>query len=115
MIAYYDAMKSKGITLVSCDEIQDYQTYSLVYISYEVKLKKDKAYPKIETYLVKKDKKKYYVMSAKEITSEMSQAAASAYKTFMTTDAYKEYQKSHDAFILKNPSFEEEVAMKLQQ
>ena len=114
MIAYYKAMKSKGIKLVSCDVIEDYETYSLVYISYEVKLKKDKAYPKVETYLVKKDKKKYDVMPAKEITSEMSQEAADAYKTFMTTDVYKEYQKSHEAFLLKNPSFEEELAMKLQ-
>ena len=79
-----------------------------------MKLKKDKAYPKVETYLVKKDKKKYDVMPAKEITSEMSQEAADAYKTFMTTDVYKEYQKSHEAFLLKNPSFEEELAMKLQ-
>lgn len=114
MIAYYDAMKSRGITLVSCDIIQDYKTYCLVYISYEVKLRKDKSYPKIETYLVKKDKKKYYVMPAKEITSEMSQAASAAYKTFMTTDVYKEYRKSHEAFKLKSPSFEEELAMKLQ-
>lgn len=114
MIAYYKAMKSKGVTLKGCDVIQDYKTYSLVYISYEVKLKKDKAYPKIETYLVKKDKKKYYVMPAKEITSEMSQEAADAYKIFMSTDAYDEYQKAHDAFLLKNPSFEEELAMKLQ-
>ena len=115
MIAYYRAMKSKRVKLVGCDIIQDYQTYSLVYISYEVKLRGDKAYPKMETYLVKKDKKKYYVMPAKEITAEMSQEAAAAYKTFMTMDAYKEYQKSHDAFLLKNPSFEEELAMKLQQ
>ena len=114
MIAYYKAMKSKGITLKGCDVIQDYKTYSLVYISYEVKLKKDKAYPKIETYLVKKDKKKYYVMPAKEITSEMSREAANAYKIFMSTDAYDEYQKDHDAFLLKNPTFEEELAMKLQ-
>lgn len=113
MIKYFDAMKSKGIKLVECDVIQDYTNYAYVYISYEVDLGKDKAYPKLDTYLVNKKDNKYYVIPAKDITSDMSKAAETAYTTFMTKDPYKNYKKSYDAFILKSPNFEEELSQKL--
>lgn len=113
MIKYFKAMKSEGITLVECDVIQDYKSYVYVYISYTVDLAKDKSYPKLDTYLVNKKDNKNYVIPAKDITTEMSKAAETAYTTFMTTDPYKEYKKSYDAFILKSPNFEEEISLKL--
>lgn len=113
MIKYFGAMKSKGIKLVECDVIQDYTNYAYVYISYEVELGKDKAYPKLDTYLVNKKDNKYYVIPARDITTDMSKAAGTAYTTFMTKDPYKDYKKSYDAFILKSPNFEEELSQKL--
>lgn len=112
-IEYFQAMKSDGITLVACDTIEDFGDYAYVYISYLVDLKKDKAYPRIETYLVKRQDKDYCVIPTKDITTEMSEAAMNAYATFMASDAYKQYQNSYDEFILKNPNFEEELAIKL--
>ncbi len=112
-IQYFKVMKSKGITLTKCDIIQEYQNYTYVYVSYKVDLGGKKEYPRIETYFVTKKDKKYCVVPTKDITPEMSQAAGTAYASFMTTEPYKEYQKAYDAFVLKNPSFEEELAMEL--
>ncbi len=112
-IQYFKTMKSKGITLTKCDIIQEYENYTYIYISYKVDLGNKKEYPKIETYFVAKKDKKYYVVPTTNITAEMSQAAGTAYASFMTTDPYKEYQKDYDAFVLKNPSFEEELATEL--
>lgn len=114
LIDYFEAMKAKGITLVDCKIIKEFDSYAYVYISYNVEIKKDKAYPRMDTYFVSKKDKKYYVMTPQDITTEMSQEAEEAYKEFMTTSPYKDYQKAYDAFILKNPSFEEEMSMKLQ-
>lgn len=112
-IAYFEAMKSKGITLVGCDLIEEYKGYSYVYISYIVEISKNKSYPKMETYMVKEDGGKHYVIPTKDITEAMSQEAKTAYATFMTTEPYKEYVKSYETFLIKNPNFEEELTQKL--
>lgn len=113
-IAYFEAMKSKGITLVSCDLIEDYKDYAYVYISYIVEINKNKAYPKIDTYMVRSNEGEYYVIPTKDVTEEMSQNAKTAYASFMTTEPYKEYLKSYETFLIKNPNFEEELTQKLQ-
>lgn len=65
------------------------------------------------TYMVKKDGKKYYVMSPPEITDDLRDQAATDYAKFMTTDTYKSYTKAYNIFIKKNPGYEEKIANKL--
>lgn len=112
-VKFYETMKSEGVTLVKCDAIEEYKDYTYMYIYYDVNLAKKKAYPRLETYFVKKKDKDYVVVPAKEITSEMSKEAETAYAVFMTEDIYKDYQKEYDTFVLKNPRFEEELSLKL--
>ena len=115
VIQYFQAMKSQGITLVSCDIIRDFDDYAFVYVSYQVDLPHKKAYPKIDTYLVNRKEDQYCVMATKDITAEMSEAVREAYAAFASGDVYRKYQESYDAFTLRNPSFEEELSMKLNQ
>ena len=110
---YYEAMKADGMEVTSCDIIQDYGDYSYVYITFGVKLSKDKSYPRVETYFVKKDNKKYYILPSSQITTQMNQQAISAYEEFQNSDAYKQYQKDYETFLLKSPNFESELALKL--
>jgi hypothetical protein len=111
--AYYEAMKSQDIRIESCDIIEKYDDYDYVYVFYKVELSKNKEYPRVETYFVNKNGKKYNVIPTKDITSEMSSQAESAYQAFMDSDAYKQYLKDYDTFVLKNPNFEEELVLKL--
>lgn len=110
---YFEAMDAKGITVVSSGVIKEYKTYSYAYIAYNVELGKDKEYPRIETYYVKKIDGDYNVVPTKGISAKMSEAAETQYRAFMLTEPYTQYQKSYETFLRKNPSFEEELATKL--
>ena len=63
--------------------------------------------------MVQKDGRKYYVLPPSMVTTDMSKEAAADYAKFMTTDSYKNYTKEYDAFIMKNPGYEELIAGKL--
>jgi len=52
-------------------------------------------------------------MTPSEITDDMSKQAATKYKEFMNTQAYKDYTTAYDKFIKKNPGYEEQIAAKL--
>ena len=80
---------------------------------YNLVLKDKQEYPCISTYMVQKDGRKYYVLPPSMVTTDMSKEAATDYAKFMTTDSYKNYTKEYDAFIMKNPGYEELIAGKL--
>ena len=66
-----------------------------------------KEYPCVETYMVGKQDKTYYIMAPSQITDDMKTQAATAYVQFMKTDAYKTYTKAYETFIKKNPGYED--------
>lgn len=113
-IAYFKVFSATEVTVDDCGIIYQDGDYSYVYIVYELALENKQAYPCIATYMTQKnDKDKYYVLTSSEITDEMSSQAAEKYTLFMKTDAYKDYQTAYDAFIKKNPGYEDKIASKL--
>ena len=80
---------------------------------YELNLGNKKAYPCLSTYIAGKKDGKYYVLSSKDITPEMSKQAASDYASFMNTNVYKNYTKEYEVFIKKNPGYEDKINSKL--
>lgn len=112
-VEYFKAHGAKGVEFKECEIIQEYKTFAYVYVSYGLELAKDKAYPCLNTYMVRKKDKKYYILPTKEITEELSQQAKKAYTEFMKTDPYKDYQKSYEDFIKKNPNYENKLRSKL--
>lgn len=111
-IKYYKAHKVSKLKLEECEVLSQNKDYTYVYIRYNLVLENEQEYPCITTYMVKEKDKKYYVFAPSEITKEMSEAAASAYAKFMTTETYKNYIKAYDTFIKKNPGYEEKIAGK---
>ena len=86
--------------------------YSYVYITYNLILEDDQEYPCVETYMVGKQDKTYYIMAPSQITDDMKTQAATAYVQFMKTDAYKTYTKAYETFIKKNPGYEDKISEK---
>ncbi len=112
-LKYIKAHDTKSIEIVKCDTIKKYENYSLVYVYYELNLGNKKAYPCLSTYIAGKKDGKYYVLSSKDITPEMSKQAASDYASFMNTNVYKNYTKEYEVFIKKNPGYEDKINSKL--
>lgn len=112
-IKYIQAHQTDKVDLLECGVIEDYGKYSYVYITYNLVLDKKKEYPCIGTYMVKKSDKKYYIMSSKEITQEISEQASTAYASFMNTEPYQDYSKAYEKFIKQNPGYEERISEKL--
>lgn len=111
-IKYYKAQNVKKLKMEECEVLSQNKDYFYVYIRYNLVLENEQEYPCIATYMVKQKDKKYYVFAPSEITKEMSEAAASVYGKFMTTETYKNYIKAYDTFIKKNPGYEEKIAGK---
>jgi hypothetical protein len=109
-ISYFSAHNASKLDIIDCDIISEYADYTYVYIRYNLVLDKSQEYPCIGTYIVGKNNNKYYVLPPSEITSDMSTKAATDYAKFMTTDTYKQYTREYDAFIKKNPGYEEQIA-----
>ena len=113
-LKYMKVHNMKKIEIVDCGTISENEAYVYVYITYNLVLKEDnQKYPCISTYMVTPRDKKYYVVSAADITSEMSAQAVEEYKEFMSTDAYKEYRRAYDTFVKKNPGYEDRIAEKM--
>ena len=105
-LAYFESGKAKEVKVQECAPLEETEDYTYVYVTYYFVLEDGQEYPCVDTYMVRKDGKKYYIIPPSEITTEMSDAAAAAYAEFMTTDTYKTYTKEHEAFLAKNPSYE---------
>lgn len=110
--ACYKAHEASKVKIVECKTIYEEDTYSYVYIIFDLVLADEQTYPCIRTYMVKKKEKSYYVVPWADITKEMSDRAAEEYAQFMTTDAYRTYSDAYDSFIEKNPEYEKEIADK---
>jgi hypothetical protein len=112
-IQYMDVHDMEKVKIVDCDILSENDSYAYVYITYNFVLEDEQEYPCISTYMVTKTDRKYYVVPPAEVTEEMSAQAVLDYQEFMNSDAYKEYRRSYDTFIKKNPGYEEKIAEKL--
>lgn len=113
MIAYMRAHGTKKVKIVDTGVMSSNDTYSYMYITYNLILEDEREYPCIGTYMVEKIDRKYYVVPTAEVTESMSEQAVTDYQEFMTTDAYKEYRRAYDNFVKDNSDYEEELAGKL--
>lgn len=113
VLRYLDAHKAKKLKILGCDKISEDKNYSYVYITYNLVLEDEQEYPCIGTYMVVNEDGKYYVVEPSDITEEMSTQAAQDYVKFMTSDAYKEYRRTYDTFVKKNPGYEDKIAERL--
>lgn len=112
-IRYFEAHNAKELEIQDCDILSENKNYAYVYITYNLVLENEQAYPCIGTYMVGKEDKDYYILPASKITDEMHTQAAADYAKFMTTDTYKNYSKAYDTFMKRNPGYEDKIAGKL--
>lgn len=112
-IKYMQAHGTKKIKIVDTGTLSGNDSYTYVYITYNLVLEDEQEYPCVATYMVSKVDRKYYIVPATEVTAEMSAKAIEDYQEFMTMDAYKEYRRAYDTFVKKNPGYEDKLAGKL--
>lgn len=112
-IKYFDAHKVAKLEIEDCDVLSENNNYTYVYITYNLVLENEQEYPCVSTYMVGKEDKSYYILPPSKITDEMRSQAAADYAKFMTTDTYKNYSKTYDTFMKKNPGYEDKIAGKL--
>ena len=112
-LKYFQVHEASEVNIKECETLAEKEDYVYVYVIYNLVLKDKQEYPCISTYMVQKDGRKYYVLPPSMVTTDMSKEAAADYAKFMTTDSYKNYTKEYDAFIMKNPGYEELIAGKL--
>lgn len=112
-LKYFEAHNAEKVEIEECNILSETESYSYVYILYDMVLDSKNSYPCISTYMVGKEDKKYFVLPPEKITEDMSKEAASEYSEFMTTDTYKDYVTRYETFIKKNPGYEEKIAGKL--
>ena len=112
-LKYFQVHEASEVNIKECETLAEKEDYVYVYVIYNLVLKDKQEYPCISTYMVQKDGRKYYVLPPSMVTTDMSKEAAADYSKFMTTDSYKNYTKEYDAFIMKNPGYEELIAGKL--
>lgn len=112
-IKYFKAHSAKKVEIEACDVLSENTDYTYVYIIYEFVLEDGQSYPCISTYMVRKEKNKYYVVPPSSVTAEMSEQAILDYEKFMTTDIYKKYIQDYETFTKKNPGYEEKISAKL--
>lgn len=110
---YFQAHDIKKLEIEDCEALSENEDYTYVYITYALVLQDDQKYPCVGTYMIQKQDKKYYILPPSKITDDMRSQAAEAYAEFMTTDTYKDYTKAYDAFIAKNPGYEDSIAEKI--
>lgn len=114
VLRYLDAHKLKKIKILECGKISQDKDVTYVYITYNLILEDGQEYPCIGTYMASKGEgKKYNIIEPSNITEELSTWAARDYVQFMTSDAYKEYRRTYDTFIKKNPGYEDRIAERL--
>ncbi|MBQ0000181.1 MAG: hypothetical protein KBT01_01395 [Clostridiales bacterium] len=113
MISYIKAHEAAKLKIVDCKALSETDSYTYVYITYNLVMEDEKEFPCVGTYMVKEVDRKYYVVPTGEVTAEMSAQAITDYEEFMTTDAYKEYRRAYDTFIKEHPGYEEKIAGKL--
>ena len=94
-LKYFAAHNPKKVSVQDCEILSENDKYSYVYITYNLILEDDQEYPCVETYMVGKQDKTYYIMAPSQITDDMKTQAATAYVQFMKTDAYKTYTKAY--------------------
>mgnify|MGYP000278994135 CR=1 FL=1 len=111
-LKYFAAHNPKKVSVQDCEILSENDKYSYVYITYNLILEDDQEYPCVETYMVGKQDKTYYIMAPSQITDDMKTQAATAYVQFMKTDAYKTYTKAYETFIKKNPGYEDKISEK---
>lgn len=112
-IKYIKAHNPKNVEVEECDVLSEDNNYAYTYITYNLILENDQAYPCVSTYMTTKIDGKYYVLGPSDITDDMRKQASSDYAKFMTTNTYKEYTKNYETFIKKNPGYEDKIASKL--
>ena len=108
-LRFLQVQNLKEIKVVSSDVLGETEGYTGVYIQYNLVLENEQEYPCLEIYLVKQNDKEFEILAPSEITEEMSSEAAAWYAKFMTTDIYKNFMKEYNAFIKKNPGYEERI------
>ena len=112
-VKYYQAHDPAKVKIVECGVLSQSKNQSYVYITYNLVLQNEQEYPCIGTFMVNQKDDQYYVIPAADITQEMSQSAAESYSKFMKEAAYKTYTKAYDAFMKKNPGYEDKIADKV--
>ena len=111
-LKYFAAHNPKKVSVQDCEILSENDKYSYVYITYNLILEDDQEYPCVETYMVGKQDKTYYIMAPSQITDDMKTQAVTAYVHFLKTDAYKTYMKAYETFIKKNPGYEDKISEK---
>ena len=112
-IAYYQAHNTKDMKVVDCGVLLNSGTQAYVYLTYNLVLDNDQEYPCVTTFMTRMEDDKHYVIPSSQITDDMRKRAAEAYEKFMTSEAYKTYEKTYDTFIKKNPGYEDKIIGKL--
>ena len=113
MMAYLEAHNTKQIHIGESDMLWETEKESFVYILYNLELDNGQEYPCLGTYITTRKGGKYYIVPPSGITRDLSDRSAQAYTKFMTTDTYKEYAKEYNAFVKKNPGYEEKIATRM--
>ena len=108
-MAYYRAHGAKKIQIKRCDTLYQEGDLSYVYILYGYVLDNDQEYPCMNTFMVNRNRRRYYIMPSEKITDEISALASAAFRKFMSTDIYKDYSVEYNTFIKKNPGYEERI------
>ena len=136
-LEFFEAHKAKEVSFKECKSLGTFNGYDLVYVIYEYQISlsdlKEKAKdsakdetkeekeknklkaPAISFYFTKNVDEKYYVVPAKDVTTEMSDISKDEYSRFIKTDVYKEYQESYNTFIKEHPTYEELLTKSLKK
>ena len=62
-LKYFAAHNPKKVSVQDCEILSENDKYSYVYITYNLILEDDQEYPCVETYMVGKQDKTYYIMA----------------------------------------------------
>lgn len=114
----FKAYNAKSIDFEKSDSLGESGDSQLIYVWFNYKPEKgDKNLkcPVLSFYFVNESGKKYFVVPAKDVTEKMSEYSRAAYKKFMGTSIYKNYQKDFKDFQKENPSYYEELDKRFSQ
>ena len=115
---YFEAQAAKDVKFEKADILGSFEKRDLVYVwyNYEVELKKEtQEVPALAFYFVQEKDKDYFVVPAKDVTDKMSKASREAYKKFVKTEEYREYEQQYETFIRKNPKYENSLQNKFKE
>ena len=112
-LAYLDAHNTKSVQIKKADALWEDDLRSCMYVIYGLELDTGQEYPCLGTYIAEKKNGKYYVLPPSQISEDLSTRTAKAYTKFMTTDTYKDYTREYNAFVKKNPGYEEKIAARM--